>query len=318
MMKFSLLLISCVALLGGPALSQEVIISEFPVGIGSSASRELIKPYYSQLKALADTLRRYPPARAVITGGADGVRYIENNDAKNPGLALGRAHFLRTVLINDFKVDSAQIIIQSQDVKMIGAQYRYVGVRIDRELSGPEARVKAVENQPPGEKHVIEPRALPVSFKEHLGLRLGIGLSSSPFGGVPIISGAITWKRIVYVEAMVGHTFWNSRYQFESSRLNTRRRLIGAGVLVYPFDHLPLGILGGWERIEEISQDYYQYVRLSEGPMLGLRLNSPEFLSVTGVYNPARQRAAGVNLSSSKDAQFLIFVTAHVTFGGAK
>lgn len=318
MMKRSLFLISCLALLAGTALSQEVIISEFPVGIGNSASRDLIKPYYSQLKALADTLHKYPLARAVVIGGADGVRYIENNDAKNPGLALGRAHFLRSILITDFKVDSSQIIIQSQDVKMIGAQYRYVGVRVDREVSGPIAPLKAVENQPPAEKHVAEPRELPGTLTEHLGLRFGIGLSSSPFGGIPIISGAITWKRIVYVEVIAGHTFWNSKYQFESSRLDTRRRLVGAGVLVYPFDHLPLGIMGGWERIEEISQNHYQYVRLSEGPVLGLRLTSPEFLSVTGAYNPSRQRAAGVDLSSWKDPQFLIFVTAHVTFGGAK
>jgi hypothetical protein len=318
MKKVVILLAVSMVLFAGVASSQKVVITDFPVGVGGSADEELFKPYYPALQEISDTLHKYPMARAIVTGGADGEQYRHNNDAKNPGLALGRAHTLRNLLINEFKVDSAQIIIQSEDSKPEGGNHRFASVRVDRELAELETRVAAVENRPPVEKHFTEVKEFVGDSVDVLGLQFGLGFSSSPFGGIPVATSAIAWKRTVYVEGVVGHTFWNSTYQYLNADLSTKRRLIGGQVIVYPWENLRLGILGGWVRIEEIAQDYYAYVKLSEGPMLGLRAMPFEFLSITGTYNPSKQREAGARISKAVNDQFLISIAAHIAFGGAK
>jgi len=322
MKQFMVLAIGCLVLSAGPALTQEVVITDFPLGVGGSVDPDLFKPYYGQLEAISDTLRMYPLARAIVMGGADGEQYRENQDAHNPGLALGRAHILRNLLINEFKVDSTQIIIQSVDAKVKGPQYRYAGVRIAREMSDLEARLDerlhSLENRPPDVQHFTEIKEITKNLAEHMGLQLSIGATSSPFGGVPIVSGAVTWKRIIYVEGIWGHTFWNGSFQYQGFNLDTKSRLAGGGVVVCPFRRLPVGIVGGWMRIEEISQEYYEYVKLSEGPVLGLRASPFTFLSITGTYNPARHRIAGDYKSRAKNGQFLVSITAHKTFGGEK
>jgi len=316
--RFILLVAGCLALLPGVTWSQEVVVSGFPIGVGGSVSRDFFRPYYPELQAMADTLRKYPLVRAVITGGADGEHYRQNHDAKNPALALGRAHALRNLLIYEFKVDSAQIVIRSEDVKTKGARYRYASVRIAREVSDLDARLDTVENRPPVEKHIIEVKEISRYVPENIGLQLCAGFSSSPFGGIPIVKGAITWKRIVFVEGVLGHTFWNNTFRFEGSNLDTRRRLAGGQVVVYPSRDIPVGIVGGWVRIEEISRKYYEYVRMSEGPLFGLRASPFDFLSVTAAYNPAKQRVAGDRISRSKNDRFLVAITVHIAFGGGK
>ena len=161
-------------------------------------------------------------------------------------------------------------------------------------------------------------RSFPVDFIESFGLQLGAGASTSPFGAMPIVSGAVTWKKVVYVEATVGHTFWKNSFQFAGSDLTTRRRMSGASLIVYPFHKYPIGIVGGWLRIEEISQLYYKYVQMSEGPLLGLRVTPFEYLSITGSFNPSRHRLAGELVSISESDQFLISIMVHKLFGGEK
>jgi hypothetical protein len=322
MKQFMILAIGCLVLSAGPALAQEVVITDFPLGVGGSIDPDLFKPYYAQLKAISDTLRMYPLARAIVTGGADGEQYRETQDAHNPGLALGRAHILRNLLISEFKVDSTQIIIQSTDGKTKGPQYRYAGVRVDRDMSDLEARLDkrldSLENRPPDVQHFTEVKEITKNLAEHMGLQLSIGASSSPFGGIPIVGGAVTWKRIVYVEGIWGHTFWNGSFQYNGYNLNTKSRLAGGNLIVYPYKRLPVGIVGGWIRIEEIYLDSYEYVKMSEGPMLGLRASPLSFLSITGTYNPSRHRIAGEYKSRAKNGQFLVSITAHKTFGGEK
>lgn len=318
MMKFLILLIGCLSLFIGLVVPQEVIITDFPVGVGGSIGADFFKPYYEGLKALSDTLHRYPLIRAIITGGADGIQYGENNDAHNPALALGRAHLLRDYLLNEFKIDSTQLVIQSEDVKQIGPYYRYVAVRVDWELAKLDDRLAAVENRPPVEKHFTEVKEITNGIAENLGLQFSLGISTSPFGGIPSAASAISWKQFLYVEGIVGHTFWNNSFRYQSVDLDTKRRLIGGYVIFFPRENLPVGILGGWIRIEEISQEYYEYVRLSDGPMLGLRVLPFEFLSITGAYNPSRHRTAGINKSEPKNGQFMLSAAAHIAFGGKK
>ncbi len=300
------------------AFSQELVISDFPLGVGGSVNPELFKPYYADLKAISDTLHHYPLARAIITGGADGEKYREAHDAKNPGLAVGRAHILRNLLITEFKVDSTQIVIQSNDEKAVGPKKRFASIRIDRTLAGLEARIDTLENRPPVERHFTEVKEVKTDFMESFGLQLGAGASTSPFGGMPIVAGAVTWKKVIYVEAMVGHTLWKNSFQFAGSDLATRRRMAGVSLIVYPFHKYRLGIVGGWARIEEISQLYYKYVQMSEGPLLGLRLTPFEFLSITGSFNPSRHRLAGDIFSIPESDQFLISIMVHKLFGGEK
>jgi hypothetical protein len=318
MMKSIVLALGCLTLLTAVTLPQEVVISGFPVGVGGSIDRDFFKPYYAELKALSDTLQKYPLVCAVITGGADGESYRQNNDAKNPGLALGRAHVLRALMIDEFKVDSTRLLIQSEDVAEKGDRFRYVSVRIAWEIADLESRLDAVEKRPPVEKHFTEVKEITGDIKENLGLQLGGGISSSPFGGIPVIVGAVTWKRVVYIEGIAGHTFWNNTFRINDTELDTKRRLIGGHMIVYPSHRLPIGIVGGWIRVEEISQEYYEYVRLSEGPVLGLRASAFDFLSLTAAYNPSKHRAVPEERSTSENGQFLVFLTAYAAIGGTR
>ena len=317
-MKSIILAIGCLTLLSTVSISQEVVITDFPIGVGRSVSQDFFNPYYGELKAISDTLHRYPMARAIITGGADGVSYRQNNDALNPALALGRAHVLRDLLMDEFNVDSTQLVIRSEDVKTKGARYRYASVHISRELYNLEKRLGTVENRPPVEKHFTEVQEITNKLEENLGLNLSIGLSSSPFGGIPVAAFSFSWKQVIYIEGIFGHTFWNSSFTFEGSDLDTKRRLVGGHLIFYPYDRLPVGIVGGWVRIEEISQEFYEYVKLSDGLVLGLRASPYKFISITGAYNPSKHRISGESRSRSENGQFLIAITAHIAFGGEK
>jgi hypothetical protein len=318
MKKLIFILVGSLIMLTGTAISQEVVIDSFPLGVGGSVGKEFFKPYYPKLQTIADILHEHPLTHAVVTGGADGERYRENNDAKNPGLALGRAHALGNLLVEDFGVDSAQIIIRSEDVEIVGPEYRYASVRVAWELAELEARIDTLEQRPPIEKHFTEIREVAVIPPEKFGVQLGAGFSSSPFGGVPIVTGAAIWNRTVYVEALVGYTLWNTSYQFSAVDLDTRRRMAGADVVYFPIKDIPLGILGGWIRVEQISQQYYKYVRMSEGPLFGLRGVPFDFLSITAAYNPSKHRTAGIAESESDNDQFMIWFTLNTLFGGGK
>jgi len=318
MMRISALLIGCLMILSVQASPQEVVIRDFPVGVAGHVDASLLEPYYPELGAIADTLHKYPLAQAIIFGGADGMQYQRDTDAKNPGLAVGRAHVLFNLLVGRFKVDSAQLVIQSGNTDERGAQYRYASVRVSRELSDLDSRLEALENRPPIEKHFTEIRDTTVSFAENLGLRLGLGVSTSPFGGIPLGTCTVTWKRLIHVEALVGHTFWNDKFRYGEANLDTKRRLIGGDVTVFPYQAIPVGIMGGWIRIEDISQEYYEYVRLSEGPLFGLKAVPLDFLTLTAAYNPSKQRRVGSSFSTADNDQFLFNVTANVAFGGAK
>jgi len=300
------------------AQPQEVVITGFPLGVGGSVDPDFFKPYYPQLHVLTDTLDKYPLAIAVVTGGADGSRFYQNNDSQNPGLAIGRANTLRNLLINRFDVDSNQIVIQSSDVKAKGSPYRYASVRIDWKIANLEARLDTIAKRPPVEKHFTEIKENFSEQSENMGLQLGAGFSSSPFGGIPIITGAITWKRFVFVEGIVGHTFWDNSFRFEGADLDTRRRMAGGLVSIYPLSKIPVGLVGGWIRIEEISQRYNEYVKMSEGPVIGLRVTPVDFLSITAVQNTSKHNIIGDIKSRLKNKQFLLFATVHIVFGGRK
>jgi hypothetical protein len=76
--------------------------------------------------------------------------------------------------------------------------------------------------------------------------------------------------------------------------------------------------VGGWVRIEEMSQEYYEYVKLSEGPLLGLKVMPFEFLSILAAYNPSKHRRAGSEISTAENDQFLFTMTANLAIGDGK
>lgn len=319
----TIILICCLVMLGGTVSAQTVIIADFPVGVGGSVDTKLFQPYLADLRTVADTLKAHPLARAIITGGADGNEYRDSHDAKNPGLALGRAHILRNLMISEFGVDSTQLVVQSEDVAIKGGIHRFASVRIDRTLADLESRVDALENRPPVERIITEtqPAAAavePMNPLEHFGLVFGVGVSSSPYGAVPMISAAVTYEKFIYIEGIFGHTFWNDEFEWERTTLDTKRRFIGGQVVVFPIERIPVGVVGGWVRQEEISQQHYKYVKMSEGPVIGLRVLPWTFISATATWNPVKQRLSGQVLSNSDTEQFEIAVQAHLAIGGAK
>ena len=92
----------------------------------------------------------------------------------------------------------------------------------------------------------------------------------------------------------------------------------GGQVVVFPLKNIPVGAVGGWMRFEEISEYYYKYVRLSEGPMVGVRAVPFDHLAITGAYNPARHRITEDLKSMAKNGQFMLTLTAFVEIGGAR
>lgn len=318
MMRLVLLTIGCLVLLLSVAWSNEVVVTGFPVGIGGDVGAEFFKPYYPALKTIADTMKEYPLAHAIVTGGADGVRYRHGNDTKNPSLALGRAHALRNLLIREFGVDSTRVFVQSQDSRTEGELYRFAKVRVSLALSALEARVIEVENRPPIEKQFTEIREVPIELPDKLHLGVGGGLVASPYGGMPIFSGIVTWDQKIYFEGFLAHTLWDDKYFYAGTDLTTRRRMTGWQMAYFPKDDLPVGLVAGWVRAEELAQDYYKYVRMSEGPIFGLRVLPLDYISVTAVYNPVRQRAAGMSLSETKHDLFLLTISVHHLWGGGK
>lgn len=316
--KCLLLLLGCLCISGGTVGAQEVVITDFPLGVGGSVDPSLFKPYQARLQAVADALRDNPKALAIVTGSADAEQYREHNDAKNPGLALGRAHALRIWMLQNFDIDSSRLLIQSQDTRVSGPQYRFASIRV---FIPPTEVIVKTEPAPVPPPIVAPPVAAPVEpakLVEHLGVQIGGGVSSSPFGGIPIVSGAITWKQRVYVEGVVGHTVWNGEYKFDTLNLDTKRRLAGCNVIVYPFERTRIGLLLGWTRIEDISREYYEYVRLSEGALIGARVEPLNWLSISGAWYPSTERKAGVEKADAKDGVFLLSVTVHKLFGGAR
>jgi hypothetical protein len=286
--------------------------------------RSFFEPYVPQLQAFADSLKADPHATAVIVGRADGARYADGNDAKNPGLSLGRAHALRNLLVDRFHVDSSQILIQTADVPVRGDEYRSVSVRLEPQDIVPDQTTvpvvaPIVMNEPPA---VQEPPAAVNQttnyFSDQMTLRLSAGLSSSPFGGLPIVSGAVIWKNAVSLELVVGHSFWSDSYSFGEASLSTWRRMVGGRLNVYPWKDKPVNFVAGWSRVEVISQSYYEYVRMSEGPVLGVTVTPLHYLGITGLYNPARQRVEGTELSSSRNGQFLLSISLFKDFGGSR
>ena len=338
MIKKLVIVIGCFALMAGAVSAQEVVIPDFPLGVAGSIDVKIFEPYLEQFQAIADTLKLDPMIRAVVTGGADGQKYRSSHDAKNPSLALGRAHTLRSFLMDDFDIDSTQIEIRTKEFKEIGPEYRYVGVRIekyepksdpytDQKIAGLVARIDSLEDRPPVEKHFTEIKEMPVEDAESdLGIEFGIGVSSSPFGGLPVLTTAFTYKRVVYVEGLFGHTWWGNEFQWvrqdldpvEILDLKTRRRLIGGHVIIYPWEDIPLGFVGGWLRVEEIAQEFYEYSKLSEGPLVGVRFQPLKNIAVTAAYNPSKHRDANLETSTSENDQFLIYLTGHWGIGGAR
>ena len=299
------------------APAQEVIITGFPLGIGSDVDPSFFEAYFPRLQALADTLHSHPLARAIVTGGADGARYRQNHDSQNPGLAIGRAHALRNLLVEEFNIDLSRIVVQSSNVKHKGGPYRYASVRITRELADLDERLNTLAARPPVEK-IIEVKEIYRTVPENMGLQLSMGYSSSPFGGIPILSGGITWKRMIFIEGIVGHTFWDNSFSLDGSDLDTRRRMAGGLASIYPLPKIPVGVTGGWLRIEEISQRYNEYVKMSEGPVIGLRVTPFDFLSITALQNTAKHNLAGEFKSKLKNGQLILFATIHIVFGGGK
>lgn len=328
-MRILLLFILCLLILPMALSAQEVTVSGFPVGVARSIDKDFFHPYYNDLKAIADTLKKFPTAKAIITGGADGSTFQKDDNAKNPGLALGRAHVLYNYLMTEFNVDPGQIVISSKEVVIKGPMGRFAKIRVVKDsgvlddlqkqmasLQDLSDRVDALEKRPPVEEHYTEVKEVPNTFSDYLGIQISAGGMTSPFGGLPTIGAAVTYKRNIYLEFNVGYTLWNNRFTLGNLKLDTKRRLIGGQIIYYPKEDFALGVLAGWTRFEEISNQYYEYVKLSEGPVLGLRYSPVDYLAVTAAYNPSKHRIIPDKTSQTKNGQFLFSISVYNIFGG--
>ena len=321
-MKKILTTICLLILLAAGGNAQEILITDFPMGKSSSVGDDFFQPYFENLSNFADSLNKYPELKAVILGSADGNRFKRDHDSKNPGLALGRAHALRNFMVEKFGINPDQLLIESIHVKALGIQFRSASIRLDWSNYNFEQQLGKLSAEPKVEQVIQPPQEIIHntynSVIENLGLQISAGVSTSPFGGIPIIAGSVNWKRQFYAEAVFGHTFWDGNYKFKNFDLDTKRRMAGFNLLYYPDVDYPLGIVGGWMRVEDISQKYYEYVQLSEGIQLGLRWDVLDYLAITGTYNPAKHRKFGYDESESKNDQFMLSVTLFQRIGGGQ
>lgn len=321
LVKKSLLLIfGLVALSVSSVNAQEVVVTGFPLGVGASVDPELFVPYRAQLQELADSLSLYPRARAVLVGRADGIRFRLGNDGKNPAVSLGRAHALRNILVNDYLVDSTQIWIQSSETFAKGDEYRSVSVRIEYPPVEPDPFPAPIAYVTPE----VQPTGTAVDvYHDQMTLRLSGGVTSTPFGSLPTVAGAVSWNHTVSIEVIMGHTFWNDEFiltdpVLQPQRLDTWRRMVGGRLNIYPWESQPVGFVFGWARIEEIAKSQYEFVKLSEGPVFGMTVIPFPNVSLMAAFNPARHRIAPSDKSFGKDGQILVSISMFTDFGGSR
>jgi len=172
MAKLVLAIVVGLAGIVGNVWSQEVVVSGFPLGVGGSVEPDFFEPYFAELRAIADTLRSDPTASrdCYRQRGRDRIQRRSRRQESRP--ALGRAHVLRNLLVLDLGVDSARITIETQEIPAVGEMYRFASVRLVREaVPDYDARLDALENRPPVEKHFTEVKEVPAPFIENLGLQ---------------------------------------------------------------------------------------------------------------------------------------------------
>ncbi|OGC94740.1 MAG: hypothetical protein A2W25_16135 [candidate division Zixibacteria bacterium RBG_16_53_22] len=308
------LLILLVAI--GAVEAQEVIIRGFPLGAGESVDRQFFKPYLPQLEALAESLNVDPLAEIVVRGSRDAVRYRAGHDAKNAGLSVGRADLVEKILVQRLNADSNRISIETMKEDEEGQEFRYVSVRVVHRFGGLSARLDSLQkqldslrNRPLGQ----QPGAHPLV--SDLVIEMTAGLSTTPFGVVPTGTGAFVYKRWLYIQGIVGHTWWDSRSSFAGRRLYTWHRLAGAMITVYPRFSGPVGLSAGWLRHEDISQAYYRYVRMTEGPVLGARVSPYPRVLIGAYYHPLK-KVYGTDRANIRWNQFLVSLSYQLIGGG--
>ncbi len=242
-------------------------------------------------------------------------------------------------MTTEFQINPIQIVINSEEVTEKSPHGRYASVRISQEsielamlvarLRALEkntsfgdilTRLEALESQPPVEKHFTEVQIPDTtkSFSDKFGIQVSTGISSSPFGGMPIVAGGVTWETNLFLEVTAGHTLWTTTFPFNDLKLKTQKRLLGGQLTYYPFENKNIGLLGGWLRVEEIANDYYEFVKLSEGPMFGVRVTPLQSISLTASYNPAKHKLITEELSTTKNGQFVLSLTFFEIFGGGQ
>jgi hypothetical protein len=309
--------IGTLTLIAASAQAQEVVITDFPLGVGGDIAPDFFEPYYPQLQTVVDTLAAYPLARAVIVGSADGYRYDRDHDAKNPGLSVGRAHALRNLLLDVFGADSSQLVVQSVDVPWEGGRYRSVIVTIDRDLAGLDERLGVMLAPARVDTHTIEVHEV-TRVESGMGLRLAAGASSSPYGVIPIVSAAVHWRQTIIFEAVAGHQLWTDGYMYGTDNLAVWSRTMSLDIIYYPWETRPIGFIGGWTRFEEMSKDYHEYTQLSEGPVLGVTVMPWHWAQIAGMWQPSRNRDISDPESEAKHDQFVLRLTVHTDLGGAR
>ena len=296
--------------------AQEVIIRGFPLGAGESLDKQFFESYLPQLAALAESLNVDPLAEIVVRGSRDAVRYRADHDAKNVGLSVGRADIVEKILVQRLNADSNRISIETMKEDEEGQEFRYVSVRLVHRFSGLSARLDSLQrqldslrNRPPIQQLATQ------ELVSDLVIEITAGLSTTPFGVVPTGTGAFVYKRWLYIQGIVGHTWWDSRSNFAGRRLYTWHRLAGGMITVYPRFSGPVGLSAGWLRHEDISQAYYRYVRMTEGPAIGARI-SPYPRVLIGVYYHPLKKVYGTDRANIRWNQFLLSMTYQLIGGG--
>lgn len=301
----------------GTANAQEVVIRGFPLGKGESVSRGFFAPYHSKLAALAESLKVDPLAEIIVRGSRDAIRYRQDHDAKNAGLSVGRADLIEKILVQEFGADSNRVSIETLAEEERGEDYRYVTVRVVHRFGALGARLDSLEQllNSLGDRplaQLLPPQTQP----SDLVIEAGVGLSATPFGPVPIVTGAFVYRRWLYFQGEFGHTWWDTRSNFAGQRLFTWHRLAGGMVIAYPDFSRPVGLVAGWLRHEDISQSFYRYVRMTEGPVFGARISPYECFQIGFYYHPLK-RVVGTDRAKIKATQFLVSVT-YLLIGGGK
>jgi hypothetical protein len=296
----------------------EVVIRGFPLGAGESLDAGFFAPYDAQLSAMVDSLKADPLAEIVVRGSRDAVRFRTDHDAKNAGLSLGRADVVEKYLVQRLDADSNRIFIETIKEDGQGESYRYISVRLIHRFQSLMARIDSLEQQlaslrdHPVALHQVPP---PAPEPKDLVIEMTAGLSASPFGPIPVATGAFVYREWLYIQGLLGHTWWDSRSNFAGARLYTWHRVAGGMIIAYPHFTGPVGLAAGWLRHEDISQSFYRYVRMTEGPIFGARVSPYKRIQLGLYYHPLK-RVYGTDRAKIHSDQFLLSVTYQLIGGG--
>lgn len=242
-----------------------VVMSGFPLGIGSNVKDDFYKPYADQLRKFWPILKENPYAHLVSIGCVDANEYLTNNDAKNGGLSTKRSNYGKFTMVEYFGIDPTRISTETEEARDTGAYYRSCTIELrfyphDEEIRDEYRKTDTVVV-------INTTHSFDSSGYDLFSLRFAIGAAYKKFGGIPTGTVGLAYKNKVMVSLAGGTTLWTRPYETERYDYRAFNWYISPQVTFFLSPRFGLTFGYAWSEKLDRSQD--QYLEMVRGPIAG-------------------------------------------------